>query len=190
MLNCRIALPLWSKNTLKSPTSVSHPVKWVVVGRFGRPQGLKGLVRVISFTDPVDNILGYSPWYVSKKNQWHPVRINTVESNNKYILVQIDGHEQREQAGLLTNCEIAVKADLLPTLPDHEYYWHDLIGMQVVNHLGEKLGEVTSMLATGSNDVLIVSGEKRHLIPYILGEYVTSVDKKGQLITVNWDMDF
>lgn len=169
---------------------MNNPTDWVVVGRFGRPQGLKGLVRVISFTQPTENIIDYMPWHVAIRGEWQPIRINAVETHTRFILVQVEGYTQREQVGLLTNCDIAIQPQQLPVLPEDEFYWHNLIGMHVVNQNNQVLGTVVDIIATGSNDVLIVSGEKRHLVPYIPGEFVVQVDKAAGCILVNWDADF
>ena len=90
----------------------------------------------------------------------------------------------------MTNIEIVIEREQLPNLTDDEYYWHQLIGMTVENTQGMVLGRVKDMLATGANDVMIVDGEKRSLIPYVHGEFVLSIDNVKNLITVNWDEDF
>lgn len=163
---------------------------WIIIGRFGRPQGLKGLVRVISFTEPQHNITNYVPWYTRLNNTWQQITVLDIERHNKFILVQIKGYQQREQLSLLTNLDIAVPRSQLPNLPAGEYYWHQLMGMKVVNKDGLILGDVTDLLETGSNDVLVVSGEKRHLIPYILGDFIVHIDDEKRVITVDWDVDF
>ncbi|MDP3561091.1 MAG: ribosome maturation factor RimM [Legionellaceae bacterium] len=163
---------------------------WIVVGRFGRPQGLKGFIRVISFTEPQPNIMEYNPLYINVKGEWEPLRLTGLEEHTKFILVQVDGYQQREQIASLTNKDIAIRREQLPDLPPHEFYWHELTGMKVVTLEGHCLGRVTDIIATGSNDVLVVTGEKRHLIPYLLDDFVVKIDKDQQTITVDWDADF
>lgn len=163
---------------------------WIVVGRFGRPQGLKGFIRVISFTEPQQNIANYSPWYAELNGQWQAIKIVEIEEHNKFILVRIDGYQQREDIANLTNINIAVQRTQLPDLPRGDYYWHELEGMTVVNKEGLCLGQVAEIFATGSNDVLVVSGEKRYLIPYLLDDVIIQIDEKQRQITVDWDMDF
>ncbi len=169
---------------------MNKQTEWVVVGRFGRPQGLKGLVRVISFTDPAHNLIDYIPWHVSIQGQWQQIKINAIEAHTKFILVQVDGYQQREKVGLLTNCEIGIQSEQLPVLSNSEFYWHDLIGMQVINQENKILGAVTDLLATGSNDVLIVTGERRHLVPYLLDDFIVRIDRLTRTIYVNWDTEF
>lgn len=163
---------------------------WIVVGKFGRPQGLKGMVRVFSFTQPKDNLYDYLPWHAEIDNCIIKLEMLELQHNSKFGLAKIAGFDNRELAERLTNIEILVAKDLLPALSADEYYWHELVGMTVVNINGVVLGKVQDMLATGANDVMIVEGENRTLIPYVDEEFVVSVDDNKKLITVKWDEDF
>ena len=163
---------------------------WVVIGRFGRVHGIKGNIIVHSFTEPTDNIQQYMPWHAYINQKWQPIKINRIIVNAKHILAHIDGYETVEQASVLTNVDIGISRDKLQPLTEGEFYWHELVGMQVVNLAHEELGQVDSIMPTGSNDVLVVEGEKRHLIPYLLDQFVIRIDKDKHLITVDWDSDF
>jgi 16S rRNA processing protein RimM len=169
---------------------VSKHEDWIIIGRFGRPHGIKGLVSVYSFTDPRDNILSYSDWHALFNNQWQPIKLISAQIHNKAIVAQIEGFPERETAALLTNVEIAIHKDQLATLETGEYYWHQLIGMTVVSSQDQLFGTVVEVMPTGSNDVLVVQGEKRHLIPYLPGQFVININDNTRTITVNWDMDF
>lgn len=169
---------------------MGNSTDWIVVGRFGRAHGIKGFITVHSFTDPRDNILHYTDWHARIAQQWQPLKILHLEINNKLILAKIEGYHEREQVARLTNVEIAISRNQLPALKPGEYYWHELVGMQVINQQQQVFGKVSDVLPTGANDVLVVKGEKRHLIPYLPGQYVIEVDSKQQLIIVNWDLDF
>lgn len=163
---------------------------WVVIGRFGRPHGIKGFVTVHSFTYPQDNILEYKTWYAFLGKQWQPITILEQELRINNLLVKIEGYSERESAAELTNIEIAIPGSQLAVLKPDEYYWHELIGMTVVNQQGQSFGKVQEIMATGSNDVLVVQGEKRYLIPYLPGEFVLQINKEQKQITVDWDLDF
>ncbi len=163
---------------------------WVIVGRFGRPHGIKGLVTVYSFTEPNDNILSYSDWHAYLNYSWQPIKVLSVQIHTKSIVAQIEGFSEREAVARLTNVEIAIHKAQLATLAAGEYYWHQLVGMKVINQQGLSFGQVIEVMPTGSNDVLVVQGEKRYLIPYLLGQFIIEIDDKTQTITVDWDMDF
>lgn len=169
---------------------MSNQASWVVIGRFGRPHGIKGFVTVHSFTEPRDNILRYTDWHVFLNNTWQPVKLLCVEAQNKAIIAQIEGFPERELVARFTNAEIAVQREQLAELEPGEYYWHQLIGMNVINQKGESFGSVIEVMPTGANDVLVVQGEKRYLIPYLPGQFIIKIDDSQQLITVDWDLDF
>jgi len=169
---------------------VDNDLAWLVVGRFGRPHGIKGFITVHSFTEPRDNILQYTNWHAVLKQQRQPLDLLQIETNDKGILVQVAGYPEREQVANLTNLDIAVSAVQLPSLQPGDYYWHELIGMEVISAQGSTLGKVIEILSTGSNDVLVIEGIKRHLIPYLPGRFVLEVNKEQKLIKVDWDMDF
>ena len=169
---------------------MENNANWVVIGRFGRPHGIKGFVTVHSFTDPRDNILRYTDWHVYLNNKWQAIKLLCVETHSKAIIAQVEGYPERESVTRLTNAEIAVQQEQLAELEPGEYYWHQLIGMSVVNQKGEPFGSVIEILPTGANDVLVVQGEKRHLIPYLPGQYVLEINNSQRIITVDWDLDF
>ena len=163
---------------------------WVVVGRFGRPHGVKGYISVHSFTDPRQNILSYPDWHVRMNGQWQPLNILSTEEHVRSIVVLLEEFQVREEVAELTNLDIAVPAGQLPALEPGEYYWHQLVGMTVVHTKGEELGTVSEVIATGSNDVLVVVGKERHLIPYRHGAVVLDVCEAKRIITVDWDGEY
>lgn len=169
---------------------MNNQANWVVVGKFGRPHGIKGFVTVHSFTEPRDNILRYTDWHVFLNNQWQPIKLVHVEVHTKSIVALIEGYPERELAARLTNAEIAVDKQQLAELEPGEYYWHQLVGMNVTNQKGDSFGKVIEVMPTGANDVLVVQGEKRYLIPYLPGQFILDIDLSQQTITVDWDMDF
>lgn len=169
---------------------MNNKTNWVIIGRFGRPHGIKGFVTVHSFTDPADNILRYNDWHVFLNKQWQPLKLLTIEVRSKAIIAQIEGYPERELVSALTNLDIGVQESQLAALAPGEYYWYQLIGMSVINSKGDFFGKVVEIMPTGSNDVLVVEGEKRHLIPYLPGQFVINIDESQQVITVDWDMNF
>lgn len=163
---------------------------WVIIGQFGKVHGIKGFITLHSYTEPRDNILAYKPWFMLLNHLWQPLPITQLEVNNKHILVKVEGFSEREQASTLTHVQIGIRKTQLPSLPSGDFYWHDLIDMQVHNQEGIDLGRVKEILATGANDVLIVEGERRYLIPYLLDLYIIKIDSEQRTILVDWDADF
>lgn len=162
----------------------------IILGRFGRPHGVKGYISVYSFTEPKENILSYADWYVRINGVWTLLKRKAAEAHARCIVALLEGYTDRDKVGELTNLDIAVEANQLPVLAPGEFYWHQLQGMTVINTKGETLGEVTEIIATGSNDVLVVSGQSRQLIPFRYGVVVLDVSTESQQITVDWDSDY
>lgn len=163
---------------------------YIVVGRFGKAHGIKGAVTVQSFTEPTANILQYHPWFIKTKKGWEEIKIDSAEQRGKLIIAWVDQVVDRDQASALTNQEIAVLESVLPKLPEGEYYWQQLIGLNVTNLNQVQLGKVTEMLATGANDVMVVEGGRKHLIPFLMDRYIQSIDLDTGEIIVDWDESF
>lgn len=161
----------------------------VIVGRLGSPFGVRGWIKVISFTDPKEKILEYRPWQVCINNEWQVVEILNAQCHGKGIIVQLAGFNDRDFAKTHTHCDIAIDRDQLPQLAEDDYYWIDLVGLTVVTQSGEKLGYVDHLIATGNNDVLIVHGDRERLIPYT-NQVIIKVDLQAKQIIVDWDPSF
>jgi len=167
--------------------------QFIVVGKISAAFGIKGWVKINSFTDPIDNILQLKPWYLQARQphqHWNRVKVIAGRTHGKQIVAQLEGVNDRNQAELMRGLEIAVKRDQLPETQEDEYYWVDLEGLKVVTRDGVDLGVVDSLLATGANDVLVVKGERERLIPYVMKEFVLDVDLDAGKIVVDWDPDF
>lgn len=160
------------------------------LGRVAGAYGVLGWVRVNSDCEPPENLLGYSPWFVGDADAWTLREIEAGRPHGKGVVAQLSGCESREQAQAMLGATVAVRRGQLPPLGDGEYYWADLIGLRVVSREGVDLGEVSALLATGANDVLVVRGERERLIPLIFGAVVLEVDGAHGRIRVAWDPDF
>jgi 16S rRNA processing protein RimM len=159
----------------------------LTVGHFGKSYGIKGWLRVNSLTDPPENILKYLPWQIQHLGEWRRVEISDFQKRGQQIIVKISGCDTPEQAKSYMNFSIAIYRDQLPVLPPGEYYWIELIGMTVINEKGVKLGQVESLMETGSNDVLVIQGENRSLLPYT-NEVIKEIKINEGIIIVDWDL--
>ena len=171
--------------------------QWVSVGKLNGLFGVKGWVKVFSDTQPKENILSYSPWFLKRNGQWQEFKLLAGKSHGKGVIAQLSGCTDRDIASELIGSEIAIKREQLANPASGEYYWNDLIGLLVKNLEGVELGKVTSMLETGANDVIVVLDEKstkgkkrERLIPFVTGEVVHEVNLEQGFITVNWDPEF
>jgi 16S rRNA processing protein RimM len=161
----------------------------ICVGHITGVQGLQGWVRVFSDTSPRENVVEYSPWMIEADDG-----ISTLEVQGRLqgrlVLAKLTGIETREQAAELIGNKIYIWPEQLPELDQDEYYWSDLIGMQVESTQAEVFGRVEVMLETGANDVMVVNGDRERLIPFVMDEIVTKVDLANRRIVVDWQADY
>jgi 16S rRNA processing protein RimM len=163
---------------------------YVVVGQLGKTHGVHGWLKVYSFTDPIDNLLDYSPWYIKQGTQWQELPITEVRINGNAMLAHIEGYDAPETARVLTGTEISVHRSQLPPLPAGEFFWCDLVGMQVITTTDITLGTVERLFQTGANDILVVQGQREYLIPFIKGHFVIEIQANNRRIIVDWDPEF
>lgn len=164
-------------------------LKKVIIGRFGRVYGVRGWLRVNSFTDPTTNIFDYSPWQIQRQGEWQPIKLEAKKILGTGLIVKLAGLSDCDQARLFTNLDIAVEANILPQLKFGDYYWEQLIGLAVQTKTGVSLGSIDHLIETGANDVMVVKNGRERLLPYT-ADTVLSIDLEKQLITVDWDPDF
>ena len=160
------------------------------VGKISGVFGVKGWVKLFSYTEPKDNILSYKNWVLKKNGQDKTVKAIGGQVQGKAIVAQIDGINDRDQALNLMGWDVYISHEQLPTLAQNEYYWADLIGLDVENLEGFQLGKVDSLIETGANDVLVVKGERELAVPFLQGQTVKSIDLAAGKMIVDWDADF
>lgn len=162
----------------------------LVMGRIASPYGVKGWVRINSFTSVPDSLLDYTPWYLNQRGQWQAVELLAGKRHGKGLVVHLKSCDDRDAAAALTGTDIGVYRSQLPPADEGEYYWSDLVGLQVINLRDQVLGVVDHLFETGANDVMVVKGEQECLVPYIQGQVIESVDLDKGMIRVDWDPDF
>lgn len=155
---------------------------WILVGKIGRVHGIKGFVKIHSFTDPSANIIKYLPWYDKNKKLLHVVECQLL--GTKVIAL----FNEKEKPA--TNEEIWIERSQLPPLGNDEYYWTDLIGLAVYNLEGNYLGDVTELFNTGANDIVVVkekNKKKEILIPYVINRYIIEINISEKTMRVDWN---
>lgn len=171
---------------------------YIVVGRVGAPYGVKGWVKINTFTQNPENIFEYSRWFIKHQNKLIEVsQIDWKRKDGKMFVGKFDFIDNREQAQNYCNDYILIKNEDLPRSQD-DFYWVDLVGCQVVNLDGYNLGKVSSILETGANDVLVCKSNpatdkfkmSERLIPFIINQYIKNVDLETKTITVDWSPEF
>lgn len=171
----------------------------VDIGRLGAAFGVKGWIKVQSFTEPSDNILSYNPWWLKTKHGVKEAEVLAVKPHGAGYVAHLKGIDDRDQTEAFRNVMIAVERSQLEELDAGEYYWHQLQGMRVYSEFeGQRydFGVLEKLLETGANDVLVVKGdaqsldESERLVPYVPDEFVLDINIDEGTITVCWDPEF
>jgi 16S rRNA processing protein RimM len=176
-------------------TSTTAADDYLVIGKIFSVHGVRGEVKVYSFTDPIDNLLDYTSWTLRRNGEVRQVELASGRLQNKVLVAKLKGLNDREEARLLAGFEICVLRSLLPDLTDGEYYWYQLEGLKVIDQLGQSLGTVHHLLETGANDVMVVKActgsldDRERLLPYT-EQCVLAVDLAAGEMRVEWDADF
>ena len=166
------------------------------LGSITGSHGIKGWLKVYSYTEPVEAIFDYSPWILRRGDEEQRVIVNESQLNGKKLLASLEGVNSRSLADELSGYEIHVKETALRKLDEGDFYWFQLKDLAVFSKEGECFGRVGYIIATGANDVMVVQpteesiDNQERLIPYVDSEVVLEVDRKARKILVDWQANF
>ncbi len=167
------------------------PGRLLLVGKLHGGFGIKGEVKLESFTEPPERIFKYQPW--TMRDAQGRERACTGAKGRvtpKGVVAVLPDITDRDAADALRGTELYVPRSTLPPPAPGEYYWVDLEGLRVVNMEGVDFGTVSHLFSTGANDVLVAQGDRERMIPFVEPDFVKSVDFESGLVTVDWDADF
>ncbi|MDN5869130.1 MAG: ribosome maturation factor RimM [Nitrococcus sp.] len=162
----------------------------IIIARIVGVHGVQGWVKIYSYTHPRQGVFNYHYWLVRQAGEWRSVELADWRRQAKVLLAKLEGISERDEARAWIGCEVAIPRAALPALPAGEYYWADLVGLRVQTLDGVDLGRVDHLLETGSNDVLVVVGDRERLIPFVPGREIVTVDLDAAEIRVDWDPQF
>ena len=162
----------------------------ILLGRVLGAFGVRGEIKLQSFTDPPMALLKYQPWRLMHADKTSELSGATGRETTKGVVARFPGVEDRDAAEALRGAEVWVARDRLPAPKPGEHYWVDLEGLTVVNREGIVLGTVSHLFETAANDVIVVTGERERLIPYLPGQFVFDIDFDASKMVVDWDADF
>jgi len=166
------------------------PRKKVILGRVSGLMGVKGWIKVHSYTEPRDSIVGFKHWLLNDKGVERPVEVETGRRQGRTVVAKLQGIDDRDQAQGLIGADIAVAREDLPACEPGEYYWTDLEGLDVRTLADEGLGRLDFLFSTGEHDVMVVAGERERLIPFVRDRVVREVDLDRGVIIVDWDPSY
>ncbi|MGI9258621.1 MAG: ribosome maturation factor RimM [Gammaproteobacteria bacterium] len=159
----------------------------VTLGKISGVFGVKGWIKVHSFTDPRDSIVQFDQWVLRHGGSDDEIVVETGKPHGRTVIAKLEGVDDRDRALEVVGAEIAVERDALAPCEPGEYYWTDLADLEVVTEAGETLGRLDYLFETGGHDVMVVAGDRQRLIPFVTDEIVQEVDMENRVIVVDWD---
>jgi 16S rRNA processing protein RimM len=165
--------------------------RMITVGRLHGAFGVRGELKLESFTAPESAILRYQPWTLrdAQGREW-VVEGARGRAGAKGLVATLPGLDGRDAAEAMRGTEVLVPRSALPPPAPGEYYWVDLEGLRVRNVEGVDFGVVSHLFSTGANDVLVARGDRERMIPFLEPDYIRSVDFDAGVVTVDWDAEF
>jgi len=167
----------------------------IVLGRIVAPFGVHGWLRVHPFGDDPEAWRKMPQWWLSvdvdaPAASWQVRGLEAVKRHGDGVVAKLAGIGDRDASEALGGCYFGAPRDALPPPAQDEYYWADLIGLEVMNMQDQPLGRVKSLIETGANQVLVVAdGERERLLPFV-AHVVRKVDVPGRVIRADWGCDW
>jgi 16S rRNA processing protein RimM len=160
------------------------------MGRVLAPFGIKGWVKVETYSDTPENLAGRRRWWLGKDGEWVEADVAGTEVQGKRLIARFEGCDTPEAAVAYRGREVAVTRDSLPPAGKNEFYQADLIGLEVRNMNDERLGAVAELFSNGAHVVMRVAGtEGERLLPFI-DQVVREIDMDAGRILVEWGKDW
>jgi len=176
---------------------VQAPDDLTQVGYVAGAYGIAGAIRVTPFSTDADALLNVKTWWLDKPSL-RSVSVRTTKLHGGDVVATLVGTAGRDAAQALKGAAVHVSRSEFPALEEDEYYWSDLIGLDVVNLQGEALGKVTDMMSNGPQSILRIEPvpdpaatdkAPERLVPYV-DQFVKTVDLKAKTITLDWGLDY
>ncbi len=163
---------------------MNNRLDFLEIGKIVKSHGLNGSVKVLSFLQSTDLLESLNEIFISQeKNTPALFRLKSLKIKGKCYYMDLEGISGIDQTEDLIGCAVLIPADKLAPLPEGEYYWQELIGLEVITEEGLPVGKVESIFPTGSNDVYVCSGGGREILLPAIEDVVRQIDlKKGTMV--------
>ena len=165
--------------------------KKIYLGKITGVHGIKGWLKIQSFSSPPENILNYPSWIINNKGEEDYYSIEQGRKQNNKIVVKLEKIDDRNTAESLINSKIQILRSDLPKLSNENYYWSDLVGLSVLNSEETVIGKIESLIETGANDVMVIITlkDERILIPFVMHEIIKEVNVELSYIKIDWSIE-
>ena len=159
---------------------------FIAIGRVSKPHGVKGEIRIAYFNPEDTRFFSHYQMIFLQGDEDSPqaYRLISVRPQKRFILAQLEGIRNKEEAEQLRGKVVLIDPAALPLLEEGEYYWHDILGMRVVTDKGSDVGEVREIVPTGSNDVYVVQKEKKEFLIPATKKVIMRIDTEARTIVI------
>lgn len=160
---------------------------FVLVGKVAKPHGIKGELKIFPYSGQPEDFTFFKEIFLFNRDKSEGKNFTVTRSRGqgKFAILKLDGIEGRDSSELLSGQEVWASKEMLPPLEDDEFYWHEMVGLQVVTDAGRHLGTVTSLFASGAQDILVITGTgQEYLIP-AQNEFIVTVDNETNTLVVS-----
>ena len=177
------------------------PADAVEVGRIADAWGIKGWFKVLPHSADPQALFSSTRWYLQPSEKGPQafrgtvlLRVRETKEHADTLVARADAVEDRNTAELLKGARVFIPRSAFPSAGEDEFYWIDLIGLDVVNREGVHLGQVKELMSTGPQSVLVIGYEEggkalERMIPFV-SAYVDKVDQAARRIDVDWQLDY
>lgn len=155
------------------------------IGEVVRPHGLKGRIKAKSYLVSKGSTQRLDEIFIGKpKEPAAPFRIKTLQVERKALLLELEGIEDVEAAARLVGGRIWISPEKLEKLPEDEYYWHELLGLEVTTEAGQRLGRVASIIPGENHDVYVCAAREREILLPAIGDVIRRIDIQAGVMVV------
>jgi 16S rRNA processing protein RimM len=174
----------------RSPPRRLAPDAVIVLGRILGPHGVRGVVRVRSYTEPPESLLAHRSWLLrSPEGAERRVEVVNIHGSGATLRVALEGIADRDAAEQLRGSEVLIERSALPATAAREFYQEDLVGFTVRNLEGATLGELAYFVEAPAGALMVVRGRRECCVP-AQAPYLRRVDPAAREVVVDWPEDF
>ena len=172
----------------KIPTNTTDNM--LLLGKINGVFGVKGWVKILSYTEVIVSICEYLPFYIKEGSTFSALCVKNCKAHSKTIIASIDNIDTCDKASLLLGVKLYINKSQLPKIARNEYYCSELEGMSVFNKESVALGVLEYLFTNGASDIMVVkNNSSEHLIPFT-ATYLVSISKKHNKIIVDWQKSY
>jgi len=157
----------------------------ITIGEIVKTRGLRGCMKVVSFVDTNDISAELKFVYIQNNSEQKKLyNLRKIDISGKFLFIELDSIDDVELAKTFVGCKVVIPGDMFKELPEGEYYWRDIIGLNVYTEEGKLLGQIESVFPTGSNDVYVCKGRDREILLPAIADVIKLIDIERKIMNV------